>query len=90
VALATTKIILPDSLALSVHKSRWTDGVGKPLFDLDEVEKGVDLDHILEQIEQAYIHKALECTAGNTTKAAELLGLTVRSMRHRVSKFANR
>jgi two-component system response regulator PilR (NtrC family) len=90
VALSTTNIILPDSLALSVHKNRWIEGVGKKRFDLDEVSKGVDLDHILEQIEQAYIHRALECSSGNTTKAAELLGVTVRSLRHRISKFDNR
>ena len=90
VALSTTNIILPDSLALSVHKNRWIEGVEKRRFDLDEVGKGVDLDQILEQIEQAYIHKALECTAGNTSKAAELLGVTVRSLRHRISKFDNR
>ena len=90
VALSTTNIILPDSLALSVHKNRWIEGIEKRRFDLDEVGKGVDLDQILEQIEQAYIHKALECTAGNTSKAAELLGVTVRSLRHRISKFDNR
>lgn len=90
VALSTTNIILPDSLALSVHKNRWIEGLGKRRFDLDEVDKGVDLDKILEQIEQAYIHKALELSAGNTSKAAELLGVTVRSLRHRISKFDNR
>jgi two-component system response regulator PilR (NtrC family) len=31
---------------------------------------------ILEEIERAYIEKAMECTDGNKNKAAELLGLT--------------
>ncbi len=90
VALSTTNIILPDSLAISVHKNRWIEGVGKKRFDLDEVARGVDLDRILEQIEQAYLRKALEFSAGNKSKAAELLGITFRSFRHRLAKFENR
>ena len=87
VALSTTNIILPDSLALSVHKNRWIEGVRDRRFDLQEVEKGVDLDAILEQIERAYIRKALEFSAGNKSKSADLLGLSFRSLRHRLAKL---
>ena len=87
VALSSTNIILPDSLALSVHKNRWIEGVRDRRFDLQEVEKGVDLDSILEHIERAYIRKALEFSAGNKSKAAELLGLSFRSLRHRLAKL---
>jgi len=90
VALSTTNIILPDSLALSVHKNRWIEGLGNRRFDLEDVSGGVDLDKILEQIEQAYLRKALECSAGNKNKASDLLGITFRSFRHRLAKLENR
>ncbi|MBW1995221.1 MAG: sigma-54-dependent Fis family transcriptional regulator [Deltaproteobacteria bacterium] len=87
VALANTNILLPDSLALSLHKRRWIEGFQDRRFDLNEVAKGVALDAILEDIERAYIKKALECTNGNKQKASELLGISFRSMRHRLSKL---
>ena len=87
VALATTNILLPDSLALSIHKKRWIEGVKNRRFDLDEVTKGVSLDSILEEIERAYLVKAIECTSGNKNKAADLLDISYRSMRHRINKF---
>ena len=87
VALATTNILLPDSLALSIHKKRWIEGVKDRRFDLDEVTKGVSLDSILEEIERAYLAKAIKCASGNKNKAAELLDISYRSMRHRINKF---
>jgi two-component system, NtrC family, response regulator PilR len=87
VALSTTNIILPDSLALAVHKRRWVEGIKDRRFDLDEVPKGVSLDPILEEIERAYIKKALETTNGNKNKAAELLGISFRSIRYRLEKL---
>jgi two-component system response regulator PilR (NtrC family) len=87
VALSTTNIILPDSLALSVHKRRWIEGIKDRRFDVDEVAKGVALDSILEEIERAYLKKALECSNGNKNKAAELLGISFRSIRYRLEKL---
>jgi two-component system response regulator PilR (NtrC family) len=87
VALSSTNILLPDSLAMSIHKKRWIEGVPNRRFDLDEVARGVALDSILEEIERAYIEKALECTNGNKNKAAELLDLSLRSFRYRVDKL---
>jgi two-component system response regulator PilR (NtrC family) len=87
VALSTTNIILPDSLALSIHKRRWIEGVKDRRFDLDEVAQGVALDTILEEIERAYIKKALDCSNGNKNKAAELLGVSFRSFRYRLDKL---
>ncbi len=86
VALSTTNIILPDSLALSMHKHRWKRGEKRSLQDLEDLDKGVELDAIIEEIEQAYLQKALECSGGNKSRAAELLGLTFRSFRHRLAK----
>jgi two-component system response regulator PilR (NtrC family) len=87
IALSNTNIILPDSLALSLHKRRWIEGVKSRRFDLDEVRNGVSLDAILEEIEKAYLEKALECTNGKKQEAAELLGVSFRTFRYRMSKL---
>ncbi|MCG6906703.1 MAG: sigma-54 dependent transcriptional regulator [Desulfobacteraceae bacterium] len=87
VALSSTNILLPDSLAMSIHKRRWIEGVRNRRFDIDEVPNGVALDAILAEIERAYIVKALECTSGNKQKAADLLGISFRSLRYRVDKL---
>jgi two-component system, NtrC family, response regulator PilR len=87
VALSTTNIILPDSLALSLHKRRWIEGFKDRRFDLDEVGRGVSLDAILEEIEGAYLKKALDCSHGSKNKAAELLGISFRSLRYRLDKL---
>ena len=87
VALSTTNIILPDSLALSLHKRRWIEGFKDRRFDLDEVARGVLLDDILEDIERGYLSKALDCSNGNKNKAAELLGVSFRSLRYRLDKL---
>jgi two-component system response regulator PilR (NtrC family) len=87
VALSTTNIILPDSLALSLHKRRWIEGFKDRRFDLDDVARGVSLDSIMEEIERAYLKKALDCSNGNKNKAAELLGISFRSLRYRLDKL---
>ena len=87
VALSTTNIILPDSLALSIHKRRWIEGFKDRRFDLDDVSQGVSLDIILEEIERAYLKKALDCSNGSKNKAAELLGISFRSLRYRLDKL---
>lgn len=87
VALSSTNILLPDSLAMSIHKRRWIEGVQNKRFDLDEVAHGVALDNILAEIERSYLTKAMECSNGNKNKAAELLGISFRSFRYRVDKL---
>jgi two-component system response regulator PilR (NtrC family) len=88
VALSTTNIILPESLSISIHKRRrWVEGVKGKRFDLLEVEKGVSLDEILADFEAAYLEKALEFSGDNKNKAAELLGITLRSLRYRLGKL---
>jgi two-component system response regulator PilR (NtrC family) len=87
VALSSTNILLPDSLAISVHKNRWIEGLTNQRFDLDDVKSGVCLDDILEEIERAYMKKAFEFSDNNKNKAAELLGISLRSMRYRFDKL---
>jgi two-component system response regulator PilR (NtrC family) len=86
VALSNTNIILPESLALSIYKRRWIEGIKDSRFDIDEVTKGVSLEAILEEIERAYVKKALDCSNGNKHNAAVLLGLSLRSLRYRIEK----
>ena len=87
VALSSTNIILPDSLALSFHKQRWIEGVKDRRFDLDEVKNGVSLDAILAEVERAYLEKALEYSNGNKQKAAELLGVNYTTFLYRLEKI---
>lgn len=88
VALSSTNIILPESLSLSLHKRRrWIEGVSSNRYDLNDVEKGVDIDKILAEIEEAYVRKAMDYSNGNKTRAADLLGINLRSLRYRLSKF---
>ena len=89
VALTSTNIILPDSLALSIHKRRWAGTENKNLLDLGMVAQGVELDAILARIEKSYIDKALECSGGNKQKAAELLGVNYTTFRYRLEKTEN-
>ncbi len=87
VALSNTNILLPDSLALSFHKRRWIEGSEDKRFNIDAVANGINLDDVLDDIERAYIKKALELTDENKQKTAELLGITHRSIRHRLKKL---
>ncbi|THB79850.1 MAG: sigma-54-dependent Fis family transcriptional regulator [Desulfobacteraceae bacterium] len=87
VAMSSTNIILPESLTISMHKKRrWIEGIQNKRFDLDDVEQGVDLDEILASIENAYLKKAMEVSGGNKSRAADLLRLSLRSIRYRLDK----
>ncbi|WP_457642151.1 sigma-54-dependent transcriptional regulator [Persephonella sp.] len=50
-------------------------------------EEGVDLKEVLSNIEKALLLKGLEKAGGVKTKAAEILGLTFREFRYRLSKY---
>jgi len=47
----------------------------------------LNLDEILVQVESFYLNKALQHTQGLKKKAAQLLGITFRSMRYRLQKL---
>ena len=87
VALSITNIILPDSLRLSMHKHKGLDGNHSDIFDLDKVPQGVALDAILDEIERAYVQRAIDESHGNKKRAAELLTINTRSLRYRLEKF---
>ncbi|MDM8517676.1 sigma-54 dependent transcriptional regulator [Desulfobacterales bacterium HSG16] len=88
VALSNTNILLPDSLALSIHKKRWKDRDNdKGGLDLDAVAEGISLDKELDTMEKAYVKKALEIANGKKPLAAKLLDINTRSLRYRIDKL---
>ena len=55
--------------------------------DLPAIGEGFNLEDTMEQVEAKYIREALEMTNNNLTQAAELLGITFRSIRYKVKKM---
>jgi two-component system response regulator PilR (NtrC family) len=54
---------------------------------LEIPEEGIDLNKVVEDLEKAFILKALEHTEGVKKKAAELLGMNFRAMRYKLAKY---
>ena len=83
VALETSNIVLPESLTLSSfrdkgskRRKRWSD------LGLE----GIQLDEAMLAIEKEYLAQALEIANGSKQRAAELLGVNLRSLRYRLEK----
>ncbi|MBI3304122.1 MAG: helix-turn-helix domain-containing protein, partial [Deltaproteobacteria bacterium] len=53
----------------------------------DFFRKGVSLDAELEEYEQKILRVALEKAGGVQKRAAEVLGINYRSLRHRLQKY---
>lgn len=86
VALENTNAIQPERLPEKITKYnpyRIAD-----TFDFPE--EGVDLTAHLDQLEKTYVMEALRRTSGNQTNAAQLLRLSVRSLRHLLDKHGVR
>ena len=58
----------------------------RAVADLDLPADGIDLEGYLAQLEKDYIIRALQRTGGNQTRAAEILKMSVRSLRHLLDK----
>jgi hypothetical protein len=58
--------------------------------DLQLPEEGINLTAHLDQLEKTYVLEALKRTDGNQTNAAELLKMSVRSLRHLLDKHGIR
>ncbi len=54
---------------------------------LEIPEEGMDLNRVVEDLEKAFILKALEHTGGVKKKAAEILGMNFRAMRYKLAKY---
>ena len=86
VALETTNSIQPERLPEKItnyNPYRIADSFDFP-------EEGVNLTAHLEQLEKTYVMEALRRTSGNQTNAAQLLSLSVRSLRHLLDKHGVR
>ncbi|MDA8162049.1 MAG: sigma-54 dependent transcriptional regulator [Desulfobacteraceae bacterium] len=92
VTLATSNLILPESLSISRFKEAAGSAAGTALapggletaFSLPD--GGTDLDAFLSDVERRFIIKALERAKGVKTEAAALLGMNFRSFRYRLEK----
>lgn len=84
VALETSNIVLPESLTLSNFRGR---GMVQRRRKLDLGPNGINLDQVMAETEKDYIIKALEMAHGSKQKAAELLDISMRSLRYRLDKL---
>lgn len=85
VALETSNIVLPESLTLS-HFRKDQDPQERRRRQNDLTMEGIDLNKVMTEIEKNYILKALELARGSKQRAAELLGISLRSLRYRLEK----
>ncbi|HYP28882.1 MAG TPA: sigma-54 dependent transcriptional regulator [Blastocatellia bacterium] len=81
VALEPTNVILPERMPERILKYK-----PRNVTDVDLPDEGIDLEAYLAQLEKDYIIRALQRTAGNQTRAAEILNMSVRSLRHLLDK----
>ena len=84
VALESSNIVLPESLTLSNFQRERTR---RDRRQRDLTSKGINLDDILAEIEKDYILKSLEMAHGSKQRAADLLGISMRSFRYRLDKL---
>lgn len=84
VTLEMNALIHPESLPRELSHTGPTD-LGRSIQLTDE---GVDLEALVSELERNLIQKALAHTHGNKTEAASLLGISFRSFRYRLDKYA--
>ncbi len=83
VALETSNIVLPENLVLSDQSALDLDKV----MDISLPQEGMNLNQEMAKIERSFIRKALEKAKGSKSKAAELLGVSLDSLRYRLDKL---
>mgnify|MGYP005832602581 CR=1 FL=1 len=84
VALEGSRIVMPESLALSQHRRQERASGGA---DIAFPAENFCLDTLIEAIERDLIGRALAEAAGSKAKAAGLLGISLRSLRYRLDKY---
>ncbi|MBW6519851.1 MAG: sigma-54 dependent transcriptional regulator [Desulfoarculaceae bacterium] len=91
VALENSNIILPESLTLSAHRSEKRNRSGTdPLFQAvaskeELFERG--LEEVINNLEKRIICFALEKSNHSKMRAAELLHISFRSLRYKITKY---
>jgi two-component system response regulator PilR (NtrC family) len=86
VALERTDAVQPERLPEQI--TQYSPARVAEAFDLPD--EGLNLPAHLDQLEKTYLLEALRRTGGNQTRAAELLQLSVRSLRHLLDKHGIR
>lgn len=86
VALERTDTIQPERFPEQI--TNYNPARVASAFDLPE--DGINITAYLDQLEKTYVLEALRRTDGNQTRAAELLHLSVRSLRHLLDKHSIR
>ncbi len=82
VALESSNIVLPESLTLSnLQKER------RNRRESDLTSEGIDLEKVLGGVERDYVLKALRMSHGSRQRTAQLLGISIRSLRYRMEKL---
>lgn len=71
---------LPQAVRGGTHRFDLYGGVNIP-------DDGMDLEAAMESLEKQYLLKSLEKAGGSKTRAAELLGMSFRSFRYKLSKY---
>jgi len=85
VALETSNIVLPGSLTLS--NLRLESEVSEISQKRSLGPKGIQLDEVMAEIEKNYVMQAMEVAKGSKQRAADLLGINLRSLRYRLEKM---
>jgi len=83
VALETGEVITAASLPDQIAEPKIPSGGGS----LEIPEKGFDLESHLDRLRCIFITEAMKKADGVQTRAAELLGLTPRSLRYLLNKY---
>jgi two-component system response regulator PilR (NtrC family) len=86
VALEKTETIQPERLPEQVTNYN----PGRVASELELPSEGINLTAHLDQLEKTYVLEALRRTDGNQTTAADLLKMSVRSLRHLLDKHGIR
>ena len=86
VALEKGDIIQPERLPDQITKYNQA----RIASDLEIPADGINLTAHLDQLEKSYVLEALRRTEGNQTNAADLLQMSVRSLRHLLDKHGIR
>ena len=84
ITLETTPMISDRHIRSYLNERMVSKGI-PPTLEIPE--EGMDLNKVVEDLEKAFILKALEHTDGVKKKAAEILGMNFRAMRYKLAKY---
>ncbi|MEJ2688698.1 MAG: sigma-54 dependent transcriptional regulator [Deltaproteobacteria bacterium] len=89
VAMSSSNIILPESLTLSEHRRTQTnpDFHSSGTDNNYSLAKERGLESVMSDLEREIIINAIEEANGSKMKAAELLGISFRSLRYKAQKY---